>query len=146
MSQDRELPPLVFERVVPHPVERVWRVMIQPELIAKWLMRNDFAPIVGHRFTFRAQPVPGWSGITNCVVKEVIPQQKIVYTWGDGSESDSGLQTLATWTLSPEAGGTRIRLEHSGFREKDTGGYKGMGGGWPHIFERIEATARTLED
>ena len=141
MSGDKLLPPLVFERLVPHPIERVWRVMTQKELIARWLMENDFEAVVGHRFTFRAQPVPGWSGVTNCEVLELFPHEKIVYSWGDGSESTSGLRTIATWTLTSEGEGTRIRLEHSGFRPQDMGGYKGMGSGWPHILERLEREA-----
>ena len=32
--------------------------------------------------------------------------RKLVYAWGDGSESDSGLRTIVTWTLTPVDGGT----------------------------------------
>ena len=42
----------------PHPPEKVWRALIDPELLASWLMPNDFEPRVGHRFTFRTDPVP----------------------------------------------------------------------------------------
>lgn len=137
------LPPLIFERLLPHPVERVWKVMTHPELIAKWLMDNDFAPEVGHAFTFRARPVPGWSGVTHCVVLELVPHQKIVYSWGNGTESDSGLRTQVTWTLTPEPGGTRVRLVHAGFRPLDMAGYKGVGSGWPGILERVEREAQS---
>ena len=34
-----------------------------PALLAAWLMENDIRPVVGHRFTFRAQPTPGWNGV-----------------------------------------------------------------------------------
>src|SRR4051794_26435537 len=120
---DKQLEPLIFERLVPHPVERVWKVLVTRELVAKWLMENDFEPRVGHRFTFRARPVPGWSGVTHCEVLEVVPYERLVYSWGDGTESDSGLRTVATWTLTREAAATRVRLVHSGFFEKDMGGY-----------------------
>ena len=65
----------------------------------------------------------------------------LAYRWGDGTESDSGLKTLVTWTLTPRDGGTLVRMEQSGFRPQDEGGYKGMGGGWPRILERLEQVA-----
>ena len=42
---------------------------------------------------------------------------------------------------TPQADGTLVRMEHSGFRPEDEGGYRGMGGGWPRIVERLEAIA-----
>ena len=132
---------IVEERLMPHPPEKVWRALTQSALIAQWLMQNDFKPEIGHRFTFRAQPQPGWAGIVNCEVKVVEPLRRLVYTWGDGTETDSGLKTVVTWTLAPEAGGTRVRMEQSGFRPQDEGGYQGMSGGWPRIVEGLERVA-----
>lgn len=135
---------IVVERQVPHPPEKVWRALTTSHLIADWLMENDFEPVEGHRFTFRAKPVPGWSGVTNCVVLHVEPPRVLSYSWGDGSESDSGLQTVVTWTLTAKGGGTLVRMEHAGFRPQDEGGYRGMSGGWPRIVERLEAAAAAL--
>lgn len=52
---------------------------------------------------------------------------------------------MVTWTLTPESGGARVRLEHAGFRPQDEGGYKGMGGGWPRIVAGLERMAGTLD-
>ncbi len=87
---------LVFERQMSHPPEKIWRALTQPWLIEQWLMKNDFAPEIGRRFTFRATPVPGWSGIANCEVMQVEAPRLLAYRWGDGSESDSGLTTVVT--------------------------------------------------
>ncbi|TGV31987.1 SRPBCC domain-containing protein, partial [Mesorhizobium sp. M8A.F.Ca.ET.142.01.1.1] len=81
------------ERLLPHAVDKVWRALTSPHLVAEWLMENDFEPVEGHRFTFRAKPVPGWSGVVNCVVLKISPLRLLAYSWGDGSESDSGLKT-----------------------------------------------------
>jgi uncharacterized protein YndB with AHSA1/START domain len=135
---------IVVERTMPHPPDRIWRALTTSELIAEWLMKNDFAPQVGHRFTFRATPVPGWSGVTNCEVLEVDEPHRLSYRWGDGSESESGLVTTVTWTLTPRAGGPLVRMEHSGFRPEDEAGYRGMGGGWPRIVERLGEIAGGL--
>ncbi len=134
---------LVFERLMPHPPEKIWRALTDSSLIAEWLMENDFVAEVGHRFTFRATPVPGWSGVTNCEVVKLEPPRLLAYRWGDGTESDSGLITLVTWTLTPRDAGTHVLMEQSGFRPRDEAGYKGMGGGWPRILEGLERTAGT---
>jgi uncharacterized protein YndB with AHSA1/START domain len=132
---------IVVERLMPHAPEKVWRALTSSHLIAEWLMKNDFVPREGHRFTFRATPVPGWTGITNCVVLKVDEPRLLSYSWGDGSESDSGLKTVVTWTLTPQGSGTHVRMEHSGFRPEDERGYQGMGSGWPRIVERLENLA-----
>ena len=53
---------IVIEREMPHPPEKVWRALTQGPLIAEWLMQNDFQPVVGHSFNFRAAPMPHWNG------------------------------------------------------------------------------------
>jgi uncharacterized protein YndB with AHSA1/START domain len=132
---------IIVERDLPHPPEKVWRALTQSALIAEWLMPNDFELKVGHRFTFRATPQPGWKGVTNCEVLAVEPMRRLVYAWGDGTESESGLKTVVTWTLTPTSAGTHLRMEQSGFRPEDEGGYQAMSGGWPRIVERLERVA-----
>jgi uncharacterized protein YndB with AHSA1/START domain len=132
---------IIVEREMPHPPERIWRALTTSHLIAEWLMKNDFEPVEGHRFVFRATPVPGWSGVTNCVVLRIELPRLLSYSWGDGTESDSGLKTIVTWTLTARGRGTHLRMEQSGFRPQDEGGFRGMGSGWPRILERLEAAA-----
>jgi uncharacterized protein YndB with AHSA1/START domain len=132
---------IIVERTMPHSPEKIWRALTQSPMIAEWLMKNDFKPAVGHKFQFQAKPMPGWKGITNCEVLEVDEPRKLVYSWGDGTESESGLKTKVTWTLTPTSNGTLVRMEHSGFRPQDEGGYQAMGGGWPRIVERLEQVA-----
>ena len=43
---------IVVERVMPHPLEKIWRALTQAPLIEEWLMRNDFQPVVGHKIQF----------------------------------------------------------------------------------------------
>lgn len=98
--------------VYPHPVGRVWHALTDSAALARWLMPNDFAPRVGHRFTFRAQPQEGWSGVVECEVVAVEPPRRVAYTWQGGADLP---QTLVTFTLEPSGEGTRLRLVHSGF-------------------------------
>ena len=67
---------IVIEREMPHPPERVWRALTQGALIEEWLMKNNFQPVVGHRFNFRATPMPHWNGIVDCQVLLVEPVER----------------------------------------------------------------------
>ncbi|GEM_PF-1460268 len=46
---------VVHEVRYAHPVRAVWRALTDPAELAAWLMPNDFAPTVGHRFRLDAQ-------------------------------------------------------------------------------------------
>jgi len=102
---------LNFEVTYPHPPEKVWRALTDPRAIAQWLMENDFEAKVGHKFHFRAAQRPGWDGVVHCEVLEVDPPRRLVYSWKGGT-----LDTRVSWVLEPTADGTRVRLDHTGFR------------------------------
>ena len=141
MATAAESKSIVVERTVPHGVEKVWKALTTSELVAQWLMQNDLAAQVGHRFNFRATPIPGlWNGVTDCEVLEIEPLRRLVYSWcASGAEAAEGLKTVVTWTLTPVDGGTRVRMEQSGFRpDKDAQGHQMMGGGWLRIVARLE--------
>jgi uncharacterized protein YndB with AHSA1/START domain len=142
MSETIALRSVVVERDMAHPPEKIWRALTQSALIEEWLMKNDFEPVVGHKFNFRARPVMGWNGVADCEVLEVVPHERLVYSWNaSGEQARDGLKTIVTWTLTPHAGGTHVRMEQSGFRPQDERGYRGMGDGWPGILRRLEDIA-----
>jgi uncharacterized protein YndB with AHSA1/START domain len=110
---------LLIKWYFPHPPEKVWECLTEPELIARWLMKNDFRPVVGHKFQFHTKPIPkmGFDGNIYCEVKEVIPAKKLVYTWKGGPKPGIiELDTLLIWTLHEKDDGTEIILEHKGFK------------------------------
>ena len=146
MTQDAAARSLVVERTMPHPPEKVWRALTQAPLVAEWLMQNDFQPVVGHRFNFRATPIPSmWNGVTDCEVLLIEPPRRLAYSWNaSGEEAVDGLKTTVTWTLTPTQDGTHVRVEQSGFRPQDEGGYQAMGGGWPRILGGLDRVAGEL--
>jgi uncharacterized protein YndB with AHSA1/START domain len=128
---------IVVEYSLPQAPAKVWRALTEPDLLARWLMPNDIAPLVGHKFYFRNQPMGDWSGVVECVVLEVVPEQRLVYTWNGGSAKNDGyghkLETTVTWTLqASSAGGTLLKLVHHGFQPDDFA-YKAMGQGWQRM-------------
>jgi len=102
---------LRFDMRYPYPPQLVWEAITDPEAIREWLMENDFVPRVGHRFTFRTKPAPGFDGIVHCEVLEVEPPRRLRYSWRGGP-----IDTTVTFTLVPDGGGTRLQLDHAGFR------------------------------
>jgi uncharacterized protein YndB with AHSA1/START domain len=146
-STDAATRSIVIERQLPHPPEKVWRALTQAPLIEAWLMQNDFQPMVGHRFNFRAAPMPHWNGVTDCEVITVEPHRRLSYTWNaSGAEAAGGLRTVVTWTLTPAAGGTLLRLEQSGFRpEEDERNYQGANYGWQRFLAGLESVVAGLD-
>src|SRR5215471_4541703 len=72
---------------------------------------------------------------------EVVPPRRVVFTWGwEGKESavPPG-STRVEITLAPEgAGGTRLRLTHTGLPEPSRGGHDE---GWVHYLARLGVAA-----
>ena len=62
---------IVIEREIHQPPEKIWRALTQSALIEEWLMKNDFQPVVGRKFNFRAAPMAHWNGVTDCEVLAV---------------------------------------------------------------------------
>lgn len=131
---------LVIERDMPHPQEKIWRALTEGKLIEQWLMENDFQPVVGHRFRFRATPVPNWNGIIESEVLVVEPKSRLSYGWGA-----LGLESVVTWTLTPTGGGTHVRMEHSGFPSEEGANYKGAKYGWQKFIGNMERVVGGLE-
>jgi len=119
---------VIVEREIAYPPEKIWRALTQPHLIEEWLMKNDFKPVVGHRFNLRAD----W-GAVDCQVQVVEPNKRLSYTW-----DAYGLESVVTWTLTPTSKGTQLRMEQTGFRPDQEQAYQGAKGGWPRFFAKLE--------
>lgn len=122
MKQIRIVKELAFPR------EDVWQQLTDSELLAQWLMPNDFEPIVGHEFTFQTDPAPGFDGIVRCRVLELDEPSLLAYTWAGGN-----LDTVVTFRLKAIDFGTRLTLEHDGFTGKSLIARVILGFGWKKL-------------
>jgi uncharacterized protein YndB with AHSA1/START domain len=124
---------VVKEQEFAHSQAKVWRALTDGELISRWLLQNDFQPVVGHRFRLQSTPMPPhWDGVIECQVLVVEPITALTYSW-----SAMGLDSLVAWTLTPTSTGTLVRMEHSGFREDQEHAYKGAGYGWQKFLGQL---------
>ena len=126
---------VVIERELPYAPEKIWRALTQPQLIAEWLMQNDFEPVVGHRFDFRAD----W-GSVQCQVVEVEPNKLLSYSW-----AAYDLESVVTLTLIPTSTGTRLRMEQAGFRPDQQQAYQGARGGWQRFLGNLEQVLARID-
>jgi uncharacterized protein YndB with AHSA1/START domain len=130
------------DEFLPHPPAKVWQALVDPELLARWLMPNDFKPVVGHRFTFRAEPIPatGFSGVVECEVLDLRPEEQLTISWRDADRTNT-LDSTVTWRIRPEGRGTRLFLEHAGFdpdKPVEQLSRTIMNGGWrSHVLPRL---------
>ena len=140
MSTPAESPrALVIERVFPHPPEKLWRALTENQLVAQWLMKNDFEPVIGRKFKFQSEPVPNWDGVINCEVLIVDHLKRLSYSW-----ITMGVEFIVLWTLTPAEGGTQLRMEQSGFGPDQQRAYQGAKYGWQNFLGIMEKVlART---
>jgi len=117
-----------FEFDLRHSIEKVWRALTDPVLLAEWLL-----PVVGLElepgtaFKFQKEPMPGWDGSVNCQVLEIEAHKKLSYTWVVG---DMEIDTVVTFGLTPTPSGTRLTLVQSGFKPHQKQNWGGARYGW----------------
>src|SRR5438876_626984 len=114
---------LEHEAEYPHPVEEVWRALTQPELMGLWIMnfdrdegemKTDFRPVVGAAYRMDAKRGRGWRGYVVGNVIEVVPNQRLVYTWAHSPYQDAN-PARVEFTLEPTSKGTHVRMVQTGF-------------------------------
>lgn len=119
---------VIVERDIPFTPEKIWRALTQPHLIAEWLMQNDFVLALDHRFQLKGD----W-GHADCQVKAIEPNRSLVYSW-----DAMGLFSTVTWTLTPTATGTHLRMEQAGFPMDYPQAFNGAKAGWTNFIAQLE--------
>ncbi|WP_430509279.1 SRPBCC family protein [Gottfriedia solisilvae] len=118
-------------------IEQVWNALTDSDTLAKWIMENDFKPVVGHKFQFRTEPNEWWNGIVDCEVLEVEEPHKLSYIWASAGET-----TTVTWTLKEVSDGiVQLNLDQTGFSEETkarAGAIEGAKHAWTNMGNQLE--------
>lgn len=126
---------VVVEREIAHPPEKLWRALTQPHLIEAWLMKNDFAPVIGHRFNLRGE----WGGVLDCEVLTLEPNKTLSYTWNYNHDDPAfDLRSVVTFTLTPTTTGVLLRVEQVGFRPDQKQANAGATAGWRKFLTELD--------
>lgn len=113
-------------------IEKAWAALTDSNKLAKWIMANDFKPVVGHRFQFRTEPSEWWDGIIDGEVLIVEEPSRLSYSWASGEEKHT-----VTWTLQDLGDGkVNLHLEQTGFSNPH--GLEGARHGWSNWFGGFE--------
>ena len=133
---------VVVERELPFPAAKLWRALTQPHLMEEWLMKNDFKPVVGHGFKLSGE----WGGVLDCEVLTVEPEKTLSYTWDFAHDDPAyALKSVVTFTLTPTAAGTRLRVEQAGFRPDQKQAFGGAQAGWSQFLGKLEQVLRDAD-
>lgn len=140
-GKDSDLRSVVVERELGCTPEKLWRALTQPHLIEEWLMKSDFKPVPGHKFTLRRKPKPDVNVVVDCEVIEVEPNKTLSYTW-----SAFGHDSIVTFTLTPTKNGTQLRMEQTGFRPDQELAYRGATAAWKQFLRNLEELVDRTDD
>jgi uncharacterized protein YndB with AHSA1/START domain len=97
------------EIIIDAPAAKVWEHITDSKKIAGWFHPNNFEARVGAAFTIECHAE---DGRVSGVVKEIVPQKKLVYSF---QSKMIKVETLVTITLATEGKSTRLTLIHSGW-------------------------------
>jgi uncharacterized protein YndB with AHSA1/START domain len=95
---------------LPHPPDRVWRALTEPDLLSSWFLPTDLEPRAGRVFQAVPHRVPGFSGAFDIEVMGVLPARSLLMQWrGDQ------LHAQVTWEIDPSPAGSLLTVRQSGF-------------------------------
>lgn len=118
-------------------IEKVWRALTKSEMLSKWVMENNFKPVVGHKCQFRNEQI---DLVVDCEVLVVEEPHKLSYTWVGGP-----IDTIVTWTLAEKNGETHLHLEQTGFDETGQA-FHGAKNGWIYKVEELKTIINEIEE
>ncbi|MDZ4374113.1 MAG: SRPBCC domain-containing protein [Phenylobacterium sp.] len=101
------------------PRERVWTALTDPTLVTRWMGCLEYAPTAGHVFYLqpdRARRLAGdaTDGIA-CRIEVLDAPRRLSFAWGIPASPE----TFVDIRLTRIAGGTHVRLVHSGWDRFD---------------------------
>jgi uncharacterized protein YndB with AHSA1/START domain len=123
---------LQYERIFPHPVERVWRAITEPAEIVAWFEPISLDLEVGG--AWRMAEAGGWAGR----ITALEPLRRVRFDHAPGAP-ECGAGAYLQYELEPVVGGTRLVFTHhlpglAGGLARDP---DGVAGGWHELFDRL---------
>src|SRR5882757_6495389 len=136
MAATIEKTSLRLKRHYPVPVEKVFRAWTDPQALKLWFGPSDDGKIlvsetdlrVGGRYRIVMQMPDGEEHRVGGVYREIVPNEKLVFTWA--WESTPERESLVTVQFKPSGDATELVLTHEQFadseaRDKHQAGWNG---------------------
>lgn len=128
---------IVKEIFINAPIAKVWKAITNKDDMKQWYFDlSDFKAETGFQFQFSGQGTKGEKYVHHCEILEVVPLQKLQYSWTyEGVEGYS----VVTFELFEEGKATRVKLTHEGIGSfaTDSADFKreSFNGGWTYIIQ-----------
>lgn len=136
MSTVATKPSLTIKRRFNAPPEKVFAAWTDPEKVKRWMIPGNGEAVsaeadvrTGGHYRWIMKSPDGEEHNVGGVYREVIPNEKLVFTWAWISTPDR--ESLVTLTFKPDGGGTLMTLTHEQFfdesaRDRHESGWNGM--------------------
>jgi uncharacterized protein YndB with AHSA1/START domain len=141
MSTTLVKPSLTLKRRLNAAPERVFSAWTEPEKVKRWfgpgqteVASAEFDRRVGGRWRIVAVSADGAQHDVGGVVREVVPNEKLVYTWAWRSTPER--ESLVTVEFKPDGGGTLLTLTHEHFDDEPARDRHQMG--WNGALDKLE--------
>lgn len=106
IRHDRDVFSLRFERDLPHPIERVWAAITEPDALAQWLAPAAIEPRPGGRLRLAFTTS---DSVVESTLSEFDPPRLLEYRWVSNGEDRGAVR----WELEEVGGRTRLVLTHA---------------------------------
>ena len=134
-------PSLTLKRRIKAAPAKVLAAWTDPEKVKHWMGPGDVKvlsvesdPRVGGRFRWVMQSPNGEIHDVSGVFREVVPDQKLVFTWAWKSTPER--ESLVTVSVKPEGDGTLLTLTHEQFFDADARDRHQTG--WTSALDKME--------
>lgn len=139
---------LRIERTIPAPRDRVYRAFIDPARMRQWFGPHGFEATfveldvrVGGAWRGGMRGPDGKELIASGVYREIVADERLVFTYAWERDGVRGFETLCQLELSDEGRGTRLRFVQGPFETPADA--RDHQGGWGEAFEKLaQAVAR----
>jgi uncharacterized protein YndB with AHSA1/START domain len=134
--------------------DTVFEVISSPEHLMEWWPDEaELEPTPGSQghVTF-GDPTSPDANVVNVTVVDAVPGRLFSFRWThpDDEPARPGNSMLVTFELTPDAGGTRLRMTETGFREMGwevavlEAQYNDHASGWTHFLSQLADYAPTV--
>ena len=134
-------PSLTIRRRIAASPGKVFAAWTDPRQVMRWwgpagaeTVRAEMDPRVGGRFLKVARTADGEEHEASGVYREVIPDEKLVFTWTWRDTPER--ETLVTVALRPDGDGTILTLTHEQFADEPT--RDRHNDGWSGALDKLE--------
>ena len=134
-------PSLTIKRRFKASPQKVFAAFTDPEKVKLWMGPGEVRALyaeadarVGGRYRWLMKAPNGEEHDVGGVYREVVPNQKLVFTWAWKSTPER--ESLVTVLLKPDGDGTLLTLTHEQFFDEDT--RDRHQGGWNGALDKME--------